>query len=128
MKNVVAIALVFSGISFSYEYKQLNDMQRFGESPSDSSILYYRISNESKTDPYPTFNISAIVAGKLNVMIGDLDCKNTSSWLKITMVMNQDKVESMDNVSGTSKFQKFQETGIFGKMCRDIEAKIGAHK
>ncbi len=128
MKYFTIAAMLFSGISYSYEYKQLSDMQRFGNSQTDSSILFYRINNESKSDPFPTFNLSTISAGKLNIMIGDLDCKNSSSWLKIVIVMNQDKLESMENVSGQTKFENFQSTGVFGKMCRDIETKPSAHK
>ena len=112
----------------SYEYKQLKDMKRYGKSDPDTSVMYYRINTSGKDDPFPTFNVSTINDGKLNITIGDLDCENNSIWMKITMIMNQDKAESINNVSAKTKFEKFQPTGIFGKMCRDLETQTNAIK
>ena len=123
MKSTILIILSLYLYADAYEYKQLKRMNKYGTNPGDTVVMYYNVNTGDKSSSFPVYWLSMIINGKLKTLVGDLDCPNSKSWLKIGMIFNEAKLEKMDDVSGANKFEKFSSTTVFGKMCSDLEAK-----
>lgn len=109
----------------AYEYKQLQRMQRFGKYPGDCCVTWYRVNTESKTDPYPTFVLSAEGIEDcrecLLTSIYDLDCVNNQVWLKIVILHKYDAIVGNVPVYQNTQFEQFNQASAAARACRDVQ-------
>lgn len=129
MRKVILLVMAIAGFGYSKQCLSCvidtalhyGTLKKYGRNLPDTTFMYYNWT-KSKNDIYPSARTTMIIDTVVLSVVYDIDCQTEYILPKIYIVQNNLGPEGLLDlkVIPNKKWEKFSNTSLFGKICREI--------